>query len=431
MKKTQDSKSLSFFTEPKPSCYRVSELTEKIKHFLESSFEKIEVQGELSNFTAHSSGHWYFSLKDLDSQIRAVMFRSDNQKLSWKPEKRGEGILVKVTGNLSVYKARGEYQIVCQKMQNIGKGNLQEQFEIIKNRLNKEGLFERKQTIPTLPKHILIISSPTGAAIKDILNILKRRYEGAKVTLVPALVQGKEAVPSLLKALSQAEILAKQADVLIVTRGGGSIEDLWAFNDESLARKLFHFPLPIISAIGHEIDFTISDFIADLRAPTPSAAAELVVENAVKLKEKLKDLKSFLKQSLLKDLLHLKENLNNIGSHLKNIYPKPNQIQQKLNFIKNDLHKIKHILQEKGQHIDMLKIQTQKEITKTTVLRKQKLEHLYSLLNSLNPLSILNRGYCMAMKNNKWITEAKSLKKGDIISLHFAKGKALSKITQV
>ena len=288
-------------------CYSVSEITKMIQDCLESSFPPFQIKGEISNFISHASGHWYFTLKDAFSQIRVAMFRSANQKMRWTP-KKGESLEVKVRGHLSVYKSRGEYQIICQSMEKCGKGALQEEFETLKRKLHQEGLFERKKTLPFLPCHILIISSPTGAAIRDILNILKRRYKGLKVTLVPALVQGPFAPESLREALKKAGLI-KKAEALILTRGGGSLEDLWAFNDEALARALFQFPLPVISAVGHEIDFTISDFVADLRAPTPSAAAELVTQNVADLKERIRKVQSHISQSFQKEIQNLRERL--------------------------------------------------------------------------------------------------------------------------
>ena len=254
---------------------RVSEINQQIASTLETSFPSLWVKGEISNFVAHASGHWYFSLKEADSQIKGVMFRGYNQMLSFMPE-NGKEVLIR--GKISAYPPRGVYQINCNTMEMAGTGELQKSFEEIKNKLKAEGLFEqeRKKPLPLLPKHIGIITSPTGAALQDILNILSRRFKAVKITLIPALVQGQEAPKSLIYAVKQAEKLP--LDVLIIGRGGGSQEDLWSFNNEELARTLASCSIPSISAIGHEIDFTICDFVADLRAPTPSAAAELVVK---------------------------------------------------------------------------------------------------------------------------------------------------------
>ncbi len=388
-------------------CHSVSEVTKMIQDCLENSFSFLHIKGEISNFIAHTSGHWYFTLKDNHSQIRAVMFRSANQKMHWKPE-RGESLEVKVQGHLSIYKARGEYQIICQNMEKCGKGALKEQFEKLKEKLYKEGFFERKKPLPFLPRHIVIISSPTGAAIQDILNILKRRYKGIKVTLVPALVQGTEAPESLMKALEKAKKIST-ADVLIMTRGGGSLEDLWAFNDEDLARALFHFPLPVISAVGHEIDFTICDFVSDLRAPTPSAAAELVVQNIADLNERVQKNQRHLYQNIQRELQYLREKLLIFNQKLINPRKK---------------------IQDFQQYLDELSTALKQAFKQQNELRKQKLSGLVSVLESLNPLKVLGRGYCLVSKDKKLIKKAQELKNKDTIHIRFSDSFALASINK-
>lgn len=388
--------------------YSVSEVTKMIQDCLESAFPPLQVRGEISNFVAHASGHWYFTLKDTFCQIRVVMFRSTNQRLGWKPQ-RGESIEVKIKGQIGVYKARGEYQIICQSMERCGEGALQAEFEKRKEKLSKEGLFERKRPLPFLPHHIAIISSPTGAAIRDILNILKRRYKGVKVTLVPALVQGKQAPESLREALNKAKQL-KEVDVLILTRGGGSLEDLWAFNNEELARALFEFPLPVICAVGHEIDFTICDFVSDLRAPTPSAAAELVVKNASDLSEKIHKITSQLYRSFQREVSYLKEKLITLNQSLINPRKK---------------------IQDFQQYIDELNIHLKRSFFQQHQLKTQQLNGFISLLESLSPLKILSRGYCLVSKNKKLIKEAKELKKGEEVHIQFSESFALARIFQL
>ncbi|MDE0119412.1 MAG: exodeoxyribonuclease VII large subunit [Bdellovibrionales bacterium] len=395
-----------FETQENSTYYSVSEVTKMIQDCLESSFSLLRLKGEISNFTAHVSGHWYFTLKDDFSQIRVVMFRSANQSLNWKPE-RGESLEVQIQGHVSVYKSRGEYQIICKSMEKCGKGA--EEFEKLKEKLRREGLFERKKKLPFLPHHIVIISSPTGAAIRDILNVLKRRYKGVKVTLVPSLVQGKEAPFRLIEALKKARSL-KTADVLILTRGGGSTEDLWAFNDEALAKTLFAFPLPIISAVGHEIDFTISDFVADMRAPTPSSAAELVVQNVFDLNEQIRKITRLLYQNMQGKIQTLKEKENYLRQHL----PHPQKR-----------------IQDLQQYLDDLGTNLKRAFFQQTHLRKEKLSHLISLLESLSPLKILKRGYCLVNKNDKLIKKAHELKKGEEISIRFSQSFALACISQV
>ena len=394
-----------FETDENPLCHSVSEITKMIQDCLESSFPPVQVRGEISNFVAHTSGHWYFTLKDASCQIRVVMFRSANQKLNWKPE-RGESIEVKVQGQISIYKSRGEYQIICQSMEKCGEGVLQAEFEKLKEKLNQEGLFERKRPIPFLPRHIVIISSPTGAAIRDILNILKRRYTGVKVTLVPALVQGKQAPSSLMEALKKAKQI-KEVDVLILTRGGGSLEDLWAFNNEELARVLFEFPLPVICAVGHEIDFTICDFISDLRAPTPSAAAELVVQNVPDLSEKIHKITSYLYQNIQREIAYLKEKLTGLNQKLINPRKK---------------------IQDFQQYIDELNTGLKRGFFQQNHLKKQNLNGLISVLESLSPLKVLNRGYCLVSRDKKLIKNAQELKKGEEIYIQFSQSFALAHV---
>ena len=392
-------------TQESPSCYSVSEVTKMIQDCLESSFPPLQVKGEISNFVAHTSGHWYFTLKDDSSQIQVVMFRSANQTLNWTPQ-RGDSLEVRIQGHISVYKTRGEYQIICQQLEKCGKGV--DEFEKRKEKLKQEGLFERKKKLPFLPQHIVIISSPTGAAIRDILNILNRRSKGVKVTLVPALVQGKEAPFSLIEALKKAQSL-KTADVLILTRGGGSAEDLWAFNDEALARALFTFPLPVISAVGHEIDFTISDFVADMRAPTPSAAAELVTQNISDLSEQVRKITLHLCQSIQRKVQYLKE--------------KRNYLRQQL------IHPQKQI-QDFQQHLDDLNISLKRDFLQQNHLRKEKLHGLVSVMESLSPLKVLKRGYCLVSYNKKLIKKAHELKKGEEVFIRFAQDFALAYVNK-
>lgn len=387
--------------------YSVSEITKMIQNCLESAFSFVQVKGEISNFTAHTSGHWYFTLKDNHSQIRVAMFRNTNQKMTWKPQ-RGESLEVKIQGQISVYKTRGEYQIICQKMEKCGKGALQEKFERLKEKLQTEGLFDRKKPLPFLPKHITIISSPTGAAIQDVLNILKRRYRGVKVTLIPAIVQGNKAPNSLICALEQAKQISS-ADVLILTRGGGSLEDLWAFNNETLARHLFQFPLPVICAVGHEVDFTICDFIADLRAPTPSAAAELVVQNVADLNKQIQKIKSHLCQNIQREMEYLKEKI----SHLHHRFISP-------------LKKI----QDFQQYLDEINITLKREINRQNDLRKRKVMSLSALLDSLSPLKILTRGYCIVSKDKNVIKTAKDLKENEELHIRFLETFVLARVSK-
>ena len=379
---------------------RVSQVNRQIADTLESTFPSLWLKGELSNFVAHSSGHWYFSLKEEEAQIKGVMFRGSNQKISFLPE-NGQELIVK--GRIGVYAPRGVYQIICEEMEQSGAGALQKSFEELKNKLKKEGLFdkEHKKPIPSLPSHIAIITSPTGAALRDILKILQRRFKGAKVTVVPALVQGTEAPKSLITALGQAQNLP--IDALIIGRGGGSMEDLWAFNSEELARAIHHCPIPVISAVGHEIDFTICDFVSDLRAPTPSAAAELVAQNALDILNRISSLQNQLIHNLKFHTSFWKEKLFSLEKQLKSPERRIQELYQKLD---DWSHHLSASLKQKLER------------------EKVKLNSLEKLLESLNPTEVMKRGFCIARKNGKVITSSRNLALKQQVSLEFFKGRA-------
>ncbi len=252
----------------------VSQLNRRAKQLLETHIPLIWVSGELSNFAKPGSGHWYFSLKDERAQIRCAMFKQANSRLRWQPT---AGMHVLVRARVSLYEGRGDYQLIVEHMEEAGAGALMQAFEDLKAKLQKEGLFDesQKQALPRFPQHIGIITSPTGAAVRDILAVIQRRYPIVNSTIIPVAVQGTGAAKGIVGAIKKAIEFAK-FDALILTRGGGSIEDLWAFNDEALARAINACPIPIISAVGHEVDFTIADFVADIRAPTPSVGAEII-----------------------------------------------------------------------------------------------------------------------------------------------------------
>ena len=387
----------------------VSEINRRIASLLEAHFPALWVRGEIANFVAHTSGHWYFSLKEADSQIRGVMFRGYNQQLSFVPE-NGKEVLVK--GKISAYIPRGVYQINCHAMEPAGVGRLQKEFEEIKNRLKAEGLFDpaKKTPIPLLPKHIGVITSPKGAAFQDILNILARRFKGAKVTLIPALVQGAEAPESLIKALKQAAKLP-DLSVLIIGRGGGSQEDLWAFNNEELARAVAACPVPTISAVGHEIDFTICDFVADLRAPTPSAAAELVVQNGADLLEKLEKLKTQLLRGFHFHLAFFKEKTLSLQKRL----PQPERL-----------------LQQFSQRLDELGEQLKSAFRHHLDTLGHRTDALEKILKSLNPRQVMERGFAIVTdKNQKIIKRAQVLSRGDTVKIAFLEGGASANVKNI
>ena len=385
----------------------VSQITKKIRDCLETQFPSLWIKGELSNFIAHSSGHWYFSLKDKTSQIKGVMFKGYNQKLSFCPQ-TGEEVLIQ--GEISIYPPRGDYQILCHEMEVVGSGLLQRKLDQLKRKLQQEGLFdkERKRPLPSFPRHIALITSPTGAAVRDIIQILKRRFKAVKVTLIPALVQGEQAPASLLKGLSLSKRLS--VDVVIIGRGGGSMEDLWAFNDEGLARAIACHPIPVISAVGHEIDFTICDFAADLRAPTPSAAAELVVQNGEDLLEKIQGLKKHFVQNIQLQLKFFKDKLLSLEKAL----------------IRPD-----RFLQDCSQRLDETSLRLYQALKQFFERAKGQLSRFEQVLESLNPKAVMKRGFSIVTNvKGQLICDTRQLKIKDTLHIDFLKGQAKVSVTQ-
>lgn len=385
--------------------FSVREITSNIRRFLEAQFSRIGVKGEVSNFTRHSSGHWYFNLKDSSAQISAVMFRSSNQKMVFQP-KAGEEIIL--WGRLTVYEPRGAYQILADRIERVGDGALQKAFEQLKVKLKKEGLFDRKRPIPYLPRHIAVVTALTGAALRDVLNVLNRRSKGIQVTVAPALMEGSQAAVSIQMALKQAFQL-KDLDLVLITRGGGSAESLWVFNDETLARLAFQCPVPLVSAIGHEIDFTIMDFIADLRAPTPSSAAELISKNNVELLERIQNNKKSLIYSL-KGLIQQK---------VKGL----NQCERTL---ASPLSKIETALLKCDDYI----LRMEQNAKNFLELKKHLLHKLTDVLIQLDPQQIMSRGYSLCFKGGRVIRDSAELNAQDVVDLRFFKGWAVAQITK-
>lgn len=428
----------------------VEQLNIHIRSLIEGQIPQIWVQGEISNFKPHTSGHFYFSLKDSKSQISAVMFRGFNSKLKFKPH---DGLEVLVRGKVTVYEPRGNYQIACEMMEPVGAGALQKQFEQLKEKLKAEGLFEaaRKKTIPAFPHHIAIVTSPTGAAVQDILNILKRRAPSIEVTIVPTLVQGAQAAPQLAEAYKAAVRL--KPDVIIIGRGGGSIEDMWCFNDEKLARLIAQSTVPTISAVGHEIDFTICDFVSDLRAPTPSAAAELVSKSSMDLLQRILLLDRSLKNSIIKTLQQQKQKLIFLNRQL--IDPKKRlqdlmlrsddlyqrlelAMQARLNHWSKDIEIYKNRLVTPAQviknlrnRISQFELKLNYQIEKTIGERQYKLDRLKSLAHSLSPLQVVDRGYSVTKVQSKVLKTIKDIKKQDIIEIRVADGEIKAQVIDV
>ncbi len=434
---------------------KISDLNEYVKiMFDENSFlRKIYLKGEISNFKNHTRGHLYFTLKDETSRISAVMFYNKALSLKFKPE---DGMNVLVEGRISCYPAQGTYQIYVESMEMDGLGNLYIEYEKLKKKLASEGLFDEKfkKTIPKYPQKIGIITAPTGAAIRDILSTIKRRYPICETILFPSLVQGASAAPEIVKQIRRANEF--DLDVIICGRGGGSIEDLWAFNEESVARAIFESKIPIISAVGHEVDFTIADFVADLRAPTPTGAAEMAVptkydiENLLKekksrlntliknnLKSRIEKVKSLKTSFVLKNpmsLYELKEQkLDTLMDVLnKNIQKKITDNEVKLNAIKNSF-----VLKQPLASFEITKNNLENYQVKINEYMKrflEKKEHettlLVNTLKLVNPLNILDKGYSLVAKENKIIKDSSDLKIDDKINIKLKKGEIIAVVKE-
>lgn len=392
--------------------FTVSKLNREIKKLLETSIPVIWLEGEISNLKFHSSGHLYFSLKDKDSQISSVMWRSRNAALFFTPQ---DGMKVLALGRVSVYHKRGYYQFDVIKLQPAGIGELQLAFEQLKQRLQEEGLFddEHKQPIPIYPEKIGIITSPTGAAIQDLLNILNRRFPGLEIILKPVKVQGEGAANEIAAAIDEFNEYGK-VDVLIVGRGGGSLEDLWAFNEEAVVRAIFRSPIPVISAVGHEIDFTISDFVADLRAPTPSTAAEMAVPDRTELLNQISYFRKSMNELCLGKIRLERERLKAITSSYSFLRA-PDLVSEQ----QQRLDELVHTMQLTTLHRVSLSANQHKSSTQR--------------LQSLAPDSIMKRGYsiCYRASDGKIVKEANSLQANDKIDVKFYKGKISGIVEEV
>lgn len=427
---------------PTPEVLSVSNLNQMIKEQIEGEFKSIWLQGEISNFKAHTSGHFYFSLKDDKSQISAVMFKGFNARLKFKPD---SGMEVIVRGRVTVYEPRGNYQIFCESMEPVGAGALQRAYEQLKSKLQMEGLFEsaHKKKLPLLPKHIGVVTSPTGAAIQDILNILGRRYRGGKITVIPARVQGEGSGDEVVRGIELANRVGT-FDVLIVGRGGGSIEDMWCFNEEKVARAIFASKTPIISAVGHEIDFTIADFVADVRAPTPSAAAELVAQSANELSEKILNFQKRLqqrwqhRQSQWLSRVHLLQSrLVDPQRRLQDLAIRCDELQQRLTLssqrflrdqkmqirlLREKLKNPRAVIEARQQKVFNLRRQLQKEMEHHLHLRKKNMAAIFSILDSLSPLRVVSRGYSLVFAKDQIVKNPNQVKKDQELVVQLADG---------
>ena len=410
----------------------VNQLTKYIKYKIDNdtNLNEVYLKGEISNFKAHSRGHYYFTIKDEKSRISAIMFASNTKSVKFKPE---DGMKVLVKGRISVFETTGNYQIYVEEMLEDGVGNLYIAYEQLKKDLEKKGLFDqtKKKEIPKIPNRVGVVTAPTGAAIKDIISTIKRRWPICEIILFPALVQGEDAHKTIVDQIKNAENF--NIDTLIVGRGGGSIEDLWPFNEEDVAYAIFESNIPIISAVGHEIDFTIADYVADLRAPTPTGAAELAVPDKNEMIKYIYNLDTRINKQIINLVTINRNNLNKIKKNY--IFINPMSIYQTKEIIfdsvnerlKYSLTNLIHVKEK--DYINILsKSIILKDPSKLLDKSKNKYINIISKLDALSPLKTLQRGYSITKKNHKVITTIKDIKKGDILSIEFKDGNINSEV---
>ncbi|WP_188591102.1 exodeoxyribonuclease VII large subunit [Paenibacillus silvae] len=430
--------------------YSIKDLNRYIRMKLESDqvLSDVWLRGEISNFTHHSSGHMYFTLKDKDSRIKSIMFASHNQRLPFVPK---EGARVIARGNVSVYERDGQYQFYATHMQPDGIGSLYLAYEQLKKKLDEEGLFAaaRKRPIPRYPQTIGVVTSPTGAAVRDIMITLQRRYPSARVVLYPVLVQGKGAAPSIVKAIQSLNFM-KEADVLIVGRGGGSLEELWAFNEEMVARAIAASSIPVISAVGHETDFTIADFAADLRAATPTAAAELAVPNRAELLEQIAQRQRQLQNSLKQRAVYHRERLTRLQRSPVLVHPRRTLMQhtERLDMLQQRLQRsvdtrmrwtvekqerLRAALQRfnpreqvNSARRDHAAARKQLELAMRSITRSKQQQWKSSVrhLDALSPLKVMSRGYSLVYDEHeqRLVKSLKDVQPGDSVKIKLADG---------
>ena len=436
--------------------YSVSQLNQSVRLMLENQLGAVWLTGEISNFSQPVSGHWYLSLKDENAQVRCAMFRMKNLRVSFRPT---NGMQVLVRANVSLYEPRGDYQLIIESMHLAGEGLLMQQFEALKMKLAAEGLFAQhlKKNLPHFSKAVGIITSKTGAALQDILHILQRRDPSLKIIIYPTAVQGKDAATDIAQMIELAN-QRQEVDVLIVGRGGGSLEDLWCFNEEMVARAIFHSHLPVISAVGHETDVTIADFVADVRAPTPSAAAELVSRNQTELLQQLQYRRQRLEIALDRLFAEKQQKLKHLSLRLHNQHPQAQlSIQQQL--ITQLSHRLQQSLrhrwqkkaenltalsirlyknplplriQQYEQRLAQLKVRLNSHMNLTLSLQQKQLAHLCGKLDSLSPLKVLARGYSITQnQQNFTIRSLKDVNVGEHIKTRLTDGNIISQVIRL
>ena len=409
--------------------YSVSDYIKLCKNAIEKSIPQCFVQGEISNLSKPSSGHWYFTLKDENGQVRCAFFRLNQRKIKFSPE---NGMSVIIRGATTLYPQRGDFQLIIQQMEPAGIGNLQLAFDQLKNKLRLEGLFDsdNKKELPAFPNKIGVISSSTGAVIKDIIKVLKSRYPLAQILLYDTIVQGENAHLKIIKALRAAD-QSKNCDVLILARGGGSLEDLWAFNEEDLARVIYECSTPIISSIGHETDTTIADFVADLRAPTPSAAAVSATPDLNNILYNASKLKQYLYDSITQYIESNKTTLELLK--LKIIDPSQQLLlnAQKLDDFELRLVKLNQVLiEENKEKLKQLFFQLLVQTENFIKIQKSDLSNYGNSLNLLSPLNTLSRGYTITQdEEGEILTSIKKINTNEVIFTKFHDGKVVSKVT--
>lgn len=442
------------YPDTRPRALSVSELNHQARHLLETSFMQVWVEGEISGFSRPSSGHWYFSLKDQKCQIRCAMFRGANQHIRTPPR---EGDQIRIRGKVTLYENRGDFQIIVEHLEPAGLGPLQQAFEALKIKLQAEGLFDpaRKKLLPTTPRHIGVVTSPTGAAIHDILTVLARRCPAIPVTLYPTAVQGKAATSDIVNAIESAQRHGV-ADVLIIGRGGGSLEDLWCFNEEAVARAIANCTIPTVSAVGHEVDVTIADFVADLRAPTPSVAAEKISPDQQDWLRRLNEQHSRLGQSARRLLQRLENQLGHLSARLRDPRralqdkaQRMDELDMRLNKamrqkLEQQTLKSSHLAQRLAtqspgkslartrEQVTQLNERLQLAIRQHLKQQHEKLHFSAQTLNVVSPLATLGRGYAIVKDDQgSIIRDASQLSEGQPIQAQLGHGSITAKVTEV
>ena len=446
---------MSSFIQNNQEIISVSDVNNLAKGLLEKDLSNVWIQGEISSFTAHGSGHWYFTIKDKKSALDCVMFKFDNINLLFEPKVGDELIL---NGNVSIYSPTGRYQFNVKHIEVSGEGALLRAFEELKKKLELEGLFDetRKKDLPEFPMEISVITSATGAVIKDIINVLSRRSPNMTLTLVEAQVQGKQAEKSICNAIERVNSF-RQSDLIILARGGGSIEDLWCFNVESVARSIFNSEIPLISAVGHETDFTISDFVSDLRAPTPSVAAEIISQNHSNLFASLTSMQKDLSLSINNELVKQNESIKNLSKLIKHPGDKLREISQKIDGLEMHLsnlteriflisrNKISTFSSSLKEFSPIVRVEKNKNRIESSikdikrsieeVIGEKRNQFLSSskTLEAVSPLSVLSRGYSILTKGEKEqvINSYAQVKIGDEIKGKLKEGQILTKVIEV